>query len=253
MTSCILKDRSKYDQLSSDYLLMKSIVCKCCADSQYLQKYKDALKADICSNRKLSRIKRSEELLLLMETRNLLSMIKIDLFIKLEPLIGDMEFAKLLGNYEVMLKENFGSIRRFYLEDLRRRDRRTLLEKEIEHIKLGEAYAAGDLKPRDHLHSESTNPTPTAFSERRKEIYNLLINEIGRDWNTLGRHLQLSSATLFEIEERCGKDVKARIHDILEEAERDQVDEQHFVDLLGTALISTRRRDLKRKIDKLLS
>ncbi|XP_058461625.1 uncharacterized protein LOC131436753 isoform X2 [Malaya genurostris] len=238
MTSCILKDRSKYDQLSSDYLLMKSIVCKCCADSQYLQKYKDALKADICSNRKLSRIKRSEELLLLMETRNLLSMIKIDLFIKLEPLIGDMEFAKLLDHS---------------LTDLRRRDRRTLLEKEIEHIKLGEAYAAGDLKPRDHLHSESTNPTPTAFSERRKEIYNLLINEIGRDWNTLGRHLQLSSATLFEIEERCGKDVKARIHDILEEAERDQVDEQHFVDLLGTALISTRRRDLKRKIDKLLS
>ncbi|XP_058832345.1 uncharacterized protein LOC131690522 [Topomyia yanbarensis] len=249
MASEILKDRSKYEQLCTDYLHMKAIACSCCDNPVKLQQCKDALKADICSNRKLSRINRLEELLLLMESRNLISVIKVELLGKLEPSIDDLKFAKLLQNYKLVLKQHFVSIRRFYLEDIRRRDRRTLLEKEIEHIKLG----CPEQTPRSELTGQNTNQTTTNYSKCRQQIYNLLINEIGRDWNTLGRHLQLTSAALFEIEERHGKDVKARIHDILEEAERDQVDEQHFTDLLGAALISTRRKDLKRKIDKMLS
>lgn len=142
-----------------------------------------------------------------------------------------------------------------YFVDLRHRDRRTLLEKELEQVKLADPEAVPKLETP--VNAEKSKKTPqvdfTAYQASRQGIFDLLAREISRDWNALGRNLQLSAGRLYAIEERHPRDVRARVQEVLEQAEAEHGMGAGFVRLLGEALISTRRKDLKRKLDKMLS
>ncbi|XP_053682921.1 uncharacterized protein LOC128733390 [Sabethes cyaneus] len=248
MATSITKDLAIYKQLRNDYSNLKILANACDIGQGQFEKCKDAVKIGVNSTRKLSRAQRLCDLLRLLETRNLLSMISVELLVQFDTALGDAKYSKHLENYRFLLKQHYTAVRRLYLEDLRHRDRRTLLEKEIERAKLGD--------PESSIPEQKNEPSKGqdgSFSEHRRAIHQLLINEIGRDWSALGRHLKLSSANLFAIEERRIKDVKGRISDILEEAEQNCSGEQAFLALLGEALVSIRRKDLKRKIDKMVS
>ncbi|XP_055534863.1 fas-associated death domain protein [Wyeomyia smithii] len=247
MATSITRDLTIYKQLCNDYVNLKTVADHCNIGPSQLQRCKDAVKAEVNSTRKLCRVHRLIDLFRLLEIRNLLSMIKVEPLIVMDKTIGDTKYTKQLENYRSLLKQHYASIKRLYLEDLRHRDRRTLLEKEIEQAKLGDPESIIS-EPKHESHGEAKN-----FSRYRCEIHQLLVNEIGRDWNALGRQLQLNSASLFAIEERRPRDVKERISDVLEEAERNCSSEQAFLLLLGEALINIRRKDLKRKVDKMTS
>uniref|UniRef100_A0A1Q3F5T5 Death domain-containing protein n=1 Tax=Culex tarsalis TaxID=7177 RepID=A0A1Q3F5T5_CULTA len=255
MAAALLQDRTVYEQLCKDYLNLKTLACGCCHSPESVQRCKDALRLEINSARKLGRMQALEEVLALLEARNALSMIKVELLARLEPVVKDEEFGQRLACFKVLLKRSFTSVRRYHLEDLRHRDRRTLLEKELEQVKLADPEVIR--KPETPAKTEKSKQTPNndsiAYQACRQDIFDLLTREISRDWNALGRNLQLSSASLYTIEERHPRDVRARVQAVLEQAEADHGMGAGFVQVLGEALLSTRRKDLKRKVEKMLS
>ncbi|KAL9699486.1 hypothetical protein quinque_002927 [Culex quinquefasciatus] len=255
MAAALLQDRAVYEQLCKDYLNLKTLACGCCHSPEAVQRCKEALREEINSARKLGRLNQLEEVLALLEARNALSMIKVGLLGRLQPVVKDDEFGRRLSDFNVSLDRSFTSVRRYYLEDLRHRDRRTLLEKELEQIKLADPEDIP--KPETPTNPEKSSSTPqidfTAYQVCRLGIFDLLAREISRDWNALGRNLQLSAGSLYAIEERHPRDVRARVQEVLEQAEAEHGMGAGFVRLLGEALVSTRRKDLKRKLDKMLS
>lgn len=98
------------------------------------------------------------------------------------------------------------------------------------------------------------NSIRNSFTKHRQAIFSLLSKEIGRNWSTFGRLMQLSDSSLEEIEFRHPRNVKAIVGDILETAEREQNEngQDHFVGVLMEALVEFRRKDLKNKIEKLM-
>ncbi|XP_055607800.1 fas-associated death domain protein [Uranotaenia lowii] len=269
--SISLKDRSIYEQLCKDYLNLKTIASGICDRDSLIGKLKDDLKPEVGSVRRISKVGNAEDLWRLLEGRNLLSMIKFELFKRIGAILNDVDFDKFLEMYKLIHQTNRAMIRRFYLEDLRYRDRRSLLEREIEAVKLNEnlpdqtktnGVKLNEFIPSNRVLSKPAGvPSSTSSSSSSSKnsekfcqaIHDLLVREIGRDWNTLGRHLGHSVASLYSIEERHPKDVKARILDIVIEAENEAGDWNHFIVQLLQALEDSRRKDLKRKIDKLLS
>nr|XP_019560044.2 fas-associated death domain protein [Aedes albopictus] len=260
MASSLLQNRPQYEQLCKDYLNLKIMAGNCSArEPEVIQKFKNYLKSEVNSVRKLERAYCLEDVLGLLERRNLLSMLKIKLLIQLEGYLQDIDYSKLLGKYRISLEENFTILRRFYLEDLRHRDRRTLLEKEIEQAKLDIPSQAESLsyetpKVTNDPRPPSSHDAGDRFSQHRQAIFTLLNKEIGRNWHTFGRLMQLSDSSLEEIEFRHPRNVKAIVGDILESAEREQSEngQNNFVGVLLEALVEFRRKDLKNKIEKLV-
>lgn len=281
MASSLLQNRPQYEQLCKDYLNLKIMAGNCSArEPEVIQKFKNYLKSEVNSVRKLERAYCLEDVLGLLERRNLLSMLKIKLLIQLEGYLQDIDYSKLLGKYRISLEENFTILRRFYLEgnliknnynyrnyiskpmlfsDLRHRDRRTLLEKEIEQAKLDNPSQAESLsyetpKVTNDPRPPSSHDAGDRFSQHRQAIFTLLSKEIGRNWHTFGRLMQLSDSSLEETEFRHPRNVKAIVGDILESAEREQSEngQNNFVGVLLEALVEFRRKDLKNKIEKLV-
>uniref|UniRef100_A0A182NJW9 Death domain-containing protein n=1 Tax=Anopheles dirus TaxID=7168 RepID=A0A182NJW9_9DIPT len=241
--------RAVYERLCKDYLNLKLLTQGACYGRECLDRCKQAVREDIHSSRKLSRVSDFEQLVLLLEQRNLLSLLKPDLIGRLEKVLGSKDVASALQSYRNALSSHYTAVRRFHLEDLRHRDRRTLLEKEVEKIKL---HAADD--------HPSTPVPPVAnakcqrYLNQRDAIYTLLQREIGKSWKVFGRYLNVPAAELDEIEERNRNDLKARIYEVLTSAEAQfTVDAlEQFVVLLQQSLESSRRKDLKRKIESML-
>uniref|UniRef100_A0A182QZ82 Death domain-containing protein n=1 Tax=Anopheles farauti TaxID=69004 RepID=A0A182QZ82_9DIPT len=241
--------RAVYERLCKDYLNMKLLAQNACNDRECLERCKRVLSEDIHSNRKLSRVTEFDQLLLLLEQRNLLSLLKPDLIGRLEQVLGSKDVACALQSYQNSLSAHYTAVRRFHLEDLRYRDRRTLLEKEVEKLKL---HSTNDHSPAP------TQPVPNAkclkYLQKRDTIYTLLQLEIGKSWKIFGRYLNVPAAELDEIEERNRNDLKARIYEVLAAAEAQFTEDvlEQFVILLQKALESSRRKDLKRKIESML-
>lgn len=116
MATTLLQDRTVYEQLCKDYLNLKTLACGCCHTPEVVGRCKETLRDEINSARKLGRLQALEELLALLETRNALSMIKVELLGRLEPVIKDEEFGRRLAGFKVLLDRSFASVRRYYLE-----------------------------------------------------------------------------------------------------------------------------------------
>uniref|UniRef100_A0A182PDP7 Death domain-containing protein n=1 Tax=Anopheles epiroticus TaxID=199890 RepID=A0A182PDP7_9DIPT len=241
--------RAVYERLCKDYLNLKLLVQNACHDRERLERCKQSVRQDIHSSRKLCRVTQFEQLVYLLEQRNLLSLLKPDLVERFEVALDAKEVRSALASYRDVLQSHCEPIRRFYLEDLRHRDRRTLLEKEVEKIKLQEAAELSVTPLTD------TNQTRSRYLQQRETIYSLLQLEIGKSWKVFGRFLNVPSGELDEIEERNRQDLKARIYEVLQQAEMQFADvalDEQFVGVLLKALEGSRRKDLKRKIENML-
>ncbi|XP_052897643.1 fas-associated death domain protein [Anopheles moucheti] len=238
--------RAVYEQMCKDYLNLKLLAQHACHDREHLERCKNSVREEIYSCRKLCRVTEFDHLVVLLEQRNLLSLLKPELIGRLELVLDSKDVACAFQSYQSMLSTHYAAIRRFYLEDLRHRDRRTLLEKEVEKIKLHEA---GDTpKP------SPTNAKCDKYLQQRDNVYSLLQLEVGKNWKAFGRFLNVSPAVLEEVEERNRHDLKARIYEVLQYAEMQFANDtlDRFVVILLKALENSRRKDLKRKIESML-
>lgn len=96
---------------------MNIMTRNCCARKpELVLKFKNALKNEMHSVRKLERAESLDTLFSLLERRNLLSMVKINLLVLFDEYLEDVDYSKNLGKYRATLEENFAVIRRFYLE-----------------------------------------------------------------------------------------------------------------------------------------
>nr|AJC98788.1 FADD [Anopheles coluzzii]AJC98791.1 FADD [Anopheles coluzzii] len=241
--------RAVYERLCKDYLNLKLLAQNACHGPERLERCKQSVRQDIHSCRKLSRITQFEQLVALMEQRNLISLLKPDLIERFVLALDTTEVGSALTSYRDALRSHYEPVRRFYLEDLRHRDRRTLLEKEVERIKLQEATEPPAVTP-----TAATNAKCDAYLRQREGIYSLLQLEIGKSWKVFGRFLNVPVGELDEIEERNRQDLKTRIYETLERAEMQYDDAalDQYVGVLLKALESSRRKDLKRKIETML-
>lgn len=264
--------RAVYERLCKDYLNLKLLAQNACHGPERLERCKQSVRQDIHSCRKLSRITQFEQLVALMEQRNLISLLKPDLIERFVLALDTKEVGGALTSYRDVLRSHYEPVRRFYLEgishslygvaipyltlfhhifflDLRHRDRRTLLEKEVERIKLQEATEPPAVTP-----TAATNAKCDAYLRQRDSIYSLLQLEIGKSWKVFGRFLNVPAGELDEIEERNRQDLKMRIYETLERAEMQYDDAalDQYVGVLLKALESSRRKDLKRKIETML-
>uniref|UniRef100_A0A182IRE5 Uncharacterized protein n=1 Tax=Anopheles atroparvus TaxID=41427 RepID=A0A182IRE5_ANOAO len=232
-----VQDRTIYEQLCKDYLNLKLLAQNACTSPERLERCKQLILEDVHSKRKLSRVSSCEDLLQILEQRNLLSLLKPELIERLELALDSEDITNAIKLYRKTISLHYAPIRRFYLEDLRYRDRRTLLEREVEKIKLAE------------------NPNISSFHEKyrkqRETIYSLLQKQIGRDWKAFGRNLNITEAELDEINERNRNDLKGRIYEMLLSVEQTFTDDslEQFISTLTKALEKIRRSDLKRKIE----
>uniref|UniRef100_A0A182WJU5 Death domain-containing protein n=1 Tax=Anopheles minimus TaxID=112268 RepID=A0A182WJU5_9DIPT len=241
--------RAVYEQMCKDYLNLKLLAQNALHDREHLVRCKQSVREEVYSCRKLSRVTAFDQLVVLLEHRNLLSLLKPDLIERFALVLDAKDVACALKSYRSMLSSQYAAIRRFHLEDLRHRDRRTLLEKEVEKIKLHEA---GD--PLVPLVPSPTNTKHDRYLQQRDNIYSLLQQEIGKQWKVFGRFLNVSPATMEEIEERNRQDLKTRIYEVLQCAEMQFANEtpDRFIAILLKALENSRRKDLKRKIESML-
>ncbi|XP_053676530.1 fas-associated death domain protein [Anopheles nili] len=245
MEQISVQDRAVYERLCKGYLNLKLLIQNACHSSECLERCKQAVQKDVHSRRKLSRVTDFEQLVLMLEQRNLLSLLKPELIECFQSVLGSQDVKADLIAYRNTLKTSYATVRRFHLEDLRHRDRRTLLEKEVEKIKL--------LEVEESIEAP-TKPLNGIFLQHRDGIYSLIQREIGKKWKIFGRFLNLSATMLDEIEERNRTDLNARIYEVLRIAEQTFTDEtlDQFIPLLKSALESSRRKDLKRKIEGML-
>ncbi|XP_052873546.1 fas-associated death domain protein [Anopheles cruzii] len=235
-------DLSVYQNVCERFLNLKLLAQNACTSPERLALCKQLVRDDIHSTRRLSRVQNMADLLLLLEQRNLLSLLNPEPIERWKPALDSQELSSAFDEYRQIIEVHRTTIRRFFLEALRHRDRRTFVEKEVEKIKL-------------HDSNGSTTTETVKFLQQRDDIYALLQKEIGKQWNALGRSLKLSPTELHEIEMNHQNDLKARIWAVLERAEHefgeDAVDQ--FVEHLKNALSKCRRNDLKRKLEKMLS
>ncbi|XP_050076286.1 fas-associated death domain protein-like [Anopheles maculipalpis] len=238
--------RAVYERMCKDYLNLKLLAQNACYDRERLERCKMSVRQEIHSSRKLSRVTEFDQLVMLLEQRNLLSLLKPNLIERFDLALGAKDVACALASYQTVLNSHYTAIRRFYLEDLRHRDRRTLLEKEVEKVKLHEAGETTKIS--------ASNTKRDTYLQQRDKIYTLLQVEIGKSWKVFGRFLNVSPAELEEIEERNRQDLKMRIYEVLHAAEMLFPDGslEQFVPLLLKALEGSRRKDLKRKIESML-
>ncbi|XP_058121995.1 fas-associated death domain protein [Anopheles ziemanni] len=235
-----VQDRVLYEQLCKDYLNLKLLAQNACTSPERLERCKQLIWEDVHSRRKLSRVASFEDLLQLLEQRNLLSLLKPEVIERLELVLSSDDIAKAVKLYRQTISSHYPAIRRFYLEDLRQRDRRSLLEKEVEKIKLAEQSTVSAFHGK--------------YLQQREAIYSLLQNQVGKEWRVFGRYLNIAEAELDEINERHRNDLKSRIYEMLIGVEQKlgESSGEQFISTLTKALENIRRKDLKRKVENML-
>lgn len=91
-------------------------------------------------------------------------------------------------------------------------------------------------------------------SEKRSAIYKLIAQNIGTFWRSFGRELNMSQGDMDEIEIQFPRDLKSRVYKLFQVFEEDDsVDPKEHLLLICRALDECRRKDLRRKIESIMS
>lgn len=102
--------------------------------------------------------------------------------------------------------------------------------------------------------STTTSPPQTLRQKRSLFLtFDLLARDVGKRWRDLGRSLGYHEAELDEFEERNSRDLRARIHDMLEDFSRRHPNTDQMIFVLCTALEQCRRVDLRKKVQQVIS
>lgn len=102
----------------------------------------------------------------------------------------------------------------------------------------------------------TTTPSPSQTLRQKRSLFltfDLLVRDLGKRWRDLGRSLGYHEAELDEFEERNSRDLRARIHDMLEDFSRRHPNTDQMLFVLCTALEQCRRVDLRKKVQQVIS
>lgn len=101
----------------------------------------------------------------------------------------------------------------------------------------------------------NSNIYPCVLAEdKRKAIYKMLSQYLGTHWRMFGRELGLREGTMDEIELQYPRDLTTRVYKVLKIFEQDDCnDPKKHLRMIKDALERSRRKDLRRKIDDILS
>ncbi|KAI8121413.1 Death domain-containing adapter protein BG4 [Lucilia cuprina] len=89
--------------------------------------------------------------------------------------------------------------------------------------------------------------------EKRAAIYKLIASEIGTDWRCLGRELDICQGEMDNVEIQY-RDLKTRVYKLFQIFEEDDsIDPKKHVLIICQALDQCRRKDLRRKVERIMS
>lgn len=101
----------------------------------------------------------------------------------------------------------------------------------------------------------NSNVYPYVLTQnKRAVIYKMLSQHLGTHWRMFGRELRLHEGTMDEIELQYPRDLTTRVYKVLKLFEEDDCnDPKLHLRMIKDALERSRRKDLRRKIDDILS
>uniref|UniRef100_A0A0A1WHQ2 Death domain-containing adapter protein BG4 n=1 Tax=Zeugodacus cucurbitae TaxID=28588 RepID=A0A0A1WHQ2_ZEUCU len=101
----------------------------------------------------------------------------------------------------------------------------------------------------------NSNIYPCVLTEnKRRAIYKMLSQQLGTHWRMFGRELGLREGPMDEIELQYPRDLSTRVYKVLQLFEEDECNNpKTHLRIIKDALDRSRRKDLRRKIDDILS
>ncbi|XP_036335642.1 fas-associated death domain protein-like [Rhagoletis pomonella] len=100
----------------------------------------------------------------------------------------------------------------------------------------------------------SNNYPFVVTEQKRAAIYKMLSQHLGTHWRIFGRELGIREGTMDEIELQCPRELSTRVYKVLKIYEEDDCnDPKMHLRTIKEALERARRKDLRRKIDDIIS
>lgn len=103
--------------------------------------------------------------------------------------------------------------------------------------------------------AQSTSLYPEQLTDKKRAaIYKVIAENIGKFWRAFGRELEISQGQLDGIEDEFPRNLASRVHKLLQVFEEDESqDPRQHVLILCRALEDCRRKDLRRKVESIMS
>ncbi|XP_073837810.1 fas-associated death domain protein [Musca autumnalis] len=244
------------------YDILKHIAINDKDAQENLEDLKSILQDDIGSARKMSRIKDISDLIDCLERHDALSEYNIEPLREIADQFKNNELEEAVSNYflpdSMTYKEPYNQYKEQRLAD----DVRSHL-----NINGGSQSIGGTINGNFGFHGEQRRPNnppppppppsvyPQELTERKRAaIHKLIAQDIGKFWRALGRELELSQGQLDSVEMEFPRDLVSRVHKLLQMFEEDEChDPRQNVLLLCRALENCRRKDLRRKVEDIMS
>ncbi|XP_037820178.1 fas-associated death domain protein [Lucilia sericata] len=226
-----------------------------------LEDLKYMFRADIGSARNMYRIHTMDDLIDCLERHDALSEFNIEPFREIADEYGGA-LAAVITNYhvpkELLPAEPYNQYREIRLSH----ECATRL-----HISGGINGFQSGLNvnaPNVNAASPTTNPVNNSrprqatfdqvpTKEKRAAIYKLIASEIGTDWRCLGRELDICQGEMDDVEIQY-RDLKTRVYKLFQIFEEDDsIDPKKHVLIICEALEQCRRKDLRRKVERIMS
>lgn len=208
-----------------------------------LEEIKQLFMHDIKSNRRLENVQNISHLIDVLERRDLLSPDNIEPLRILADHCPSKVFQGAIATYErpKQTKPEFYNI---YQEER--------LAENIQPLKLSESAKTSTTTPTSA--PQACAPFVPLSDAKRLAIHKLLSRELGKFWRGFGRELEIGEGTMDELEIRFPRDLSSRIVSLLHLFEEDEChDPKHNVLLICRALDGCQRKDLRRKVENIMS
>uniref|UniRef100_A0A1A9W4C5 Death domain-containing protein n=1 Tax=Glossina brevipalpis TaxID=37001 RepID=A0A1A9W4C5_9MUSC len=235
---------------NSSYNILKNLIINNELAQLNLEDFKRIFRNDIRSNRNMDRINTVKDLIDCLERNDSLSETSI------EPLReiacqcgGDLERA--IGDYVAPRDTAIGH--NIYREQRLSEEFRDKLEITGQE-RNGNITQTAITSEHDNFGKTSTPHDVTTYEKKRTAVYKLISRDIGMSWRSLGRELDISQGTMDAVEVQYPHDLCSRVHKMLQVFEEDEThDPNRRILTLCRALDSCRRKELRRKVEDIMS
>ncbi|XP_013114910.1 fas-associated death domain protein [Stomoxys calcitrans] len=244
------------------YDLVKDIALKDKNAHDNLEDLKSLLRDEIGSARNMCRIKNMEDLIDCLERHDALSEFNIEPLREIADQFGNEELEEAVSGY-TSPKDT-----RSYNEPYNQYREQRLADEVRTHLNIsggqrevgsgaGERCANSSFRRQDPPGAPSavTTPYPQALTDKKRAaIYKSIAENIGKFWRAFGRELEISQGQLDGVEMEYPRDLVSRVHKLLNIFEEDEShDPNQHVLILCRALEECRRKDLRRKVENIMS
>ncbi|XP_075164235.1 fas-associated death domain protein [Haematobia irritans] len=221
-----------------------------------LEDLKSLFRNDIGSSRNMSRIKNIEDLIDCLERHDILSEYNIDPLRVVADQYGCDELEEAVSAYHTP-----NDLTPF-LEPYNQYKEKRLADEVRTHLNIndGRRYvenAANDRCDNARLQNppKVSSSTPQVLTEKKRSaIYKLIAENIGKFWRAFGRELEITQGQLDAAEMEYSRDLVSRVHKLLHIFEEDEShDPKQHVLIICRALEECRRKDLRRKVENIMS